>query len=41
MWEMEPGGVLKPFDRPFMAVFQRLFQRNLENLKAMMESHAL
>jgi uncharacterized protein YndB with AHSA1/START domain len=40
-WEMEPGGLLKPFDRPFMAIFQRLFQRDLQNLKAMMESHAL
>lgn len=41
MWEMKPGGLLKPFDRPFMALFQRLFQRDLENLKAMLESHAL
>ncbi|HET9754956.1 MAG TPA: SRPBCC family protein [Candidatus Limnocylindrales bacterium] len=40
-WEMEPGGVLKPFGRPFMAVFQRLFQRDINNLKAMMESNAL
>ena len=40
-WEMEPGGLLKPFDRPFMAMFRRIFQRDLENLKAMMESHAL
>lgn len=41
MWEMQPGGLLKPFDRPFMAMFKRLFQRDLENLRAMMESHAL
>jgi uncharacterized protein YndB with AHSA1/START domain len=41
MWELQPGGVLKPFAGPFMAMFQRLFQRDLENLKAMMESHAL
>jgi uncharacterized protein YndB with AHSA1/START domain len=40
-WEMEPGGVLKPFGRPLMAVFQRLFQRDVDNLKAMMESNAL
>ena len=41
MWEMQPGGFLAPFDRPFMARFQRLFQRDLDNLRAMMESHAL
>jgi len=40
-WEMEPGGVLKPFGRPLMAVFQRAFQRDVDNLKAMMESNAL
>jgi uncharacterized protein YndB with AHSA1/START domain len=40
-WELEPGGFLKPFARPLMAVFRRLFQRDLENLKAMMESNAL
>jgi uncharacterized protein YndB with AHSA1/START domain len=40
-WEMEPGGVLRPFSKPFMAYFQRLFQRDLDNLKAMMESGAL
>jgi uncharacterized protein YndB with AHSA1/START domain len=40
-WEMEPGGVLKPFARPFMAMFQRAFQRDVDNLKAMMESGAL
>ena len=41
MWELKPGGFLAPFARPLMAVFERLFQRDLENLKAMMESHAL
>jgi uncharacterized protein YndB with AHSA1/START domain len=40
-WEMEPGGVLKPFGRPLMAVFRRAFQRDVDNLKAMMESNAL
>jgi uncharacterized protein YndB with AHSA1/START domain len=40
-WEMEPGGVLKPFSRPLMAIFQRAFQRDVNNLKAMMESNAL
>ena len=40
-WEMEPGGVLKPFGRPLMAVFQRAFQRDVDNLKALMESNAL
>jgi uncharacterized protein YndB with AHSA1/START domain len=40
-WEMEPGGVLKPFARPFMALFQRTFQRDVDNLKAMMESGGL
>ena len=37
MWELKPGGFLKPFGRPFMAVFADLFQRDLRNLKAMME----
>jgi uncharacterized protein YndB with AHSA1/START domain len=40
-WEMEPGGVMKPFSRPLMAIFQRAFQRDVNNLKAMMESNAL
>ena len=40
-WEMEPGGVLKPFGRPFMAIFQRAFQRDVNNLKAMMDSNVL
>lgn len=40
-WEMEPGGVMKPFSRPLMAIFQRGFQRDVNNLKAMMESNAL
>jgi hypothetical protein len=38
---MEPGGLMKPFARPFMALFQRGFQRDLNNLKAMMESNRL
>jgi hypothetical protein len=38
---MEPGGVLRPFSRLFMAFFQRAFQRDVDNLKAMMESNAL
>jgi uncharacterized protein YndB with AHSA1/START domain len=37
-WEMEPGGVMKPFSRPLMAVLQRGFQRDVNNLKAMMEN---
>ena len=41
LWELEPGGFLKPFAGPFMAVFKRLFQRDLENLKAMMERRDL
>ena len=41
IWELQPGGFLKPFAVPFMAIFKRLFQRDLENLKAMMESHTL
>ena len=41
VWELQPGGILKPFAVPFMAMFRRLFQRDLENLKAMMESHRL
>ena len=40
-WELEPGGILKPFARSFMAVFQRTFQRDVDNLKSMMESGAL
>ena len=40
-WEMEPGGVMKPFSRPLMAIFQRAFQRDVNNLKAMLESNAL
>jgi uncharacterized protein YndB with AHSA1/START domain len=41
MWEMQPGGLLRPFDRPFMAMFQRLFQRDIGTLRAVMEAHAL
>jgi uncharacterized protein YndB with AHSA1/START domain len=40
-WEMELDGLMKPLGPPFMAVFQRLFQRDLNNLKAMMESGRL
>jgi uncharacterized protein YndB with AHSA1/START domain len=40
-WDMEPGGLMKLFARPFMALFQRAFQRDLNNLKAMMESNRL
>ena len=37
-WEMEPAGLLGVFSRPFMATFGLLFQRDLNNLKKMMES---
>lgn len=41
-WEMEPAGLWKPLgSRLGMAVFRRIFQRNLDNLKRMMESGAL
>jgi uncharacterized protein YndB with AHSA1/START domain len=40
-WEMEPGGWLKPFAGPFMSFFGRAFQKDLDNLKAMMESGRL
>lgn len=41
-WEMEPAGLWKPFgSRPSMALFRRLFQRDLDNLKVMMESGQL
>jgi uncharacterized protein YndB with AHSA1/START domain len=40
-WEMEPGGLIGVFSGPFMALFQRAFQRDLNNLKTMMESGAL
>jgi uncharacterized protein YndB with AHSA1/START domain len=40
-WEMEPGGLMKPFARPLMALFRRDFQRDLDNLKVMMESSRL
>ena len=37
-WELEPGGWLKPFAGPLMAVIARGFQRDLNNFKAMMEA---
>jgi uncharacterized protein YndB with AHSA1/START domain len=40
-WEMEPGGWLRPLSKPFMAVFERMFQRDLDNLKRVMESGGL
>jgi uncharacterized protein YndB with AHSA1/START domain len=40
-WEMEPGGLMKPFSRQFMAYFEKAFQRDLDNLKVVMESGAL
>ena len=41
-WEMEPGGLWKPLgSRPFMAMFGRRLQRDLDNLKVMMESGQL
>jgi uncharacterized protein YndB with AHSA1/START domain len=41
-WEIEPAGRWKPLgSRPFMALFGRLFQRDLDNLKVMMESGQL
>ena len=40
-WEMEPGGLLRPFAGPFMSFFGRAFQKDLDNLKVMMESGRL
>jgi uncharacterized protein YndB with AHSA1/START domain len=40
-WDMEPGGWMKPFSRQFMAYFEKAFQRDLDNLKVVMESGAL
>ena len=40
-WEMEPGGWMKPLAVPFMALFGLGFQKDLNNLKAMMESGRL
>ena len=40
-WEMDPGGWLRPFGGPFMALFGRTFQKDLDNLKAVMESGQL
>jgi len=40
-WEMEPGGWMRPLSKPFMAVFERSFQRDLDSLKVVMESGGL
>jgi carbon monoxide dehydrogenase subunit G len=41
-WEMEPAGLWKPLgSRPLMGLFGRRFQRDLDNLKVMMESGQL
>ena len=41
-WEIEPAGLWRPFGtRPFMALFGRRLQRDLDNLKVMMESGRL
>lgn len=41
-WEMEPAGLWKPLgSRPGMALFGARFQRDLDNLKVMMESGQL
>lgn len=40
-WEMEPAGAWKLIIRPLMAIFGRVFQRDLDHLKRMMESHQL
>jgi len=40
-WEMEPAGPWKLIIGPLMAIFRRTFQRDLDNLKRMMESRQL
>lgn len=40
-WEMEPAGVWKLIVPAFVPMFRRLFQRDLDNLKRMMESGQL
>jgi uncharacterized protein YndB with AHSA1/START domain len=37
-WELNPGGVIKHFERPMLALTRRGFQSDLENLKRLMES---
>ncbi len=41
VWEMELDGWKKALSGPFMAIFQRGFQRDLETLKRKMESREL
>jgi uncharacterized protein YndB with AHSA1/START domain len=40
-WEMEGAGIWKLIIPAFVPVFRRLFQRDLDNLKRMMESGEL
>jgi len=40
-WEMEPGGWMRPLAIPFMKLFGIGFQKDLNNLKTMMESGRL
>lgn len=40
-WEIELNGWKKPLSGPLMAMFQRLFRRDLENLKRKMEAGEL
>lgn len=40
-WEMEPAGIWKLIVPAFMPIFRRTFQRDLNNLKHMMESGQL
>jgi uncharacterized protein YndB with AHSA1/START domain len=41
-WEIEPAGLWKPLgSRPFITLFGRRLQRDLDNLKVMMESGQL
>ena len=37
-WELNPGGLMRPLMGPMLAVTRRMFQADLENLKALMES---
>jgi carbon monoxide dehydrogenase subunit G len=37
-WELNPGGAMKLFAGPMMAISRRMFQSDLENLKGLMES---
>jgi len=40
-WDLELGGLWRPFTPLLVGLFERGFQRDLNNLKAMMESRAL